>query len=61
MAQLEDLRHHGCDEMQGYLFSRPLPLKVVEDLLLCEPLAPTGAWHVPPESDPLAIVRSVAK
>ena len=24
-AQLEFLRRHGCDEMQGYLFSKPLP------------------------------------
>ena len=23
--QLDYLRHHGCDEVQGYLFSRPLP------------------------------------
>lgn len=23
--QLEFLRAHGCDEMQGYLFSRPVP------------------------------------
>jgi diguanylate cyclase (GGDEF)-like protein len=26
-AQLEFLKEHGCDEMQGYLFSRPLPLE----------------------------------
>ena len=61
VEQLEYLRHHGCDEMQGYLFSRPLPLKEVEDLLLCEPSAPPRDRDVPPESDPLAIVRSVAK
>ena len=24
-AQLDFLVHHGCDEMQGYYFSRPLP------------------------------------
>ena len=24
-AQLAYLRRHGCDEMQGYYFSRPLP------------------------------------
>ena len=27
--QLEYLRHHGCDEIQGYFFSHPLP---VEDI-----------------------------
>jgi EAL domain-containing protein (putative c-di-GMP-specific phosphodiesterase class I) len=26
-AQLEFLKVHGCDEMQGYFFSRPLPLE----------------------------------
>jgi EAL domain-containing protein (putative c-di-GMP-specific phosphodiesterase class I) len=26
-AQLEFLKEHGCDEMQGYLFSQPLPLE----------------------------------
>jgi diguanylate cyclase (GGDEF)-like protein/PAS domain S-box-containing protein len=26
-AQLEFLKEHGCDEMQGYFFSRPLPLE----------------------------------
>jgi EAL domain-containing protein (putative c-di-GMP-specific phosphodiesterase class I) len=29
--QLRFLRKHGCDEMQGYFFSRPLP----EDEFLC--------------------------
>lgn len=32
-AQLAFLRHHQCDEMQGYLFSRPLPAEEVEQLL----------------------------
>jgi len=32
--QLAFLRNHGCDEIQGYLFSRPLPLPLLEELLL---------------------------
>ena len=24
-AQLEQLRHFGCQELQGYIFSKPLP------------------------------------
>ncbi|MES2149148.1 MAG: EAL domain-containing protein [Pseudomonadota bacterium] len=32
-AQLEFLRAHGCDEMQGYYYSRPLPAAQFTDLL----------------------------
>jgi len=38
-GQLAYLRHHDCDEMQGYYFSRPLPLEGVEKLLIEEALA----------------------
>lgn len=33
-AQLEFLKAHGCDEMQGYFFSRPLPLESALQILL---------------------------
>jgi len=32
------LRDHGCDEMQGYLFSKPLPSQQMADLLRSAPL-----------------------
>ena len=32
--QLEQLRAEGCDEMQGYLFSPPQPLEVVDSLIV---------------------------
>jgi diguanylate cyclase (GGDEF)-like protein/PAS domain S-box-containing protein len=32
-AQLSYLRDHGCDEMQGFYFSRPVPAAVAEQLL----------------------------
>ncbi len=32
-AQLEFLTRHGCDELQGYLFSRPVPAEHVVPLL----------------------------
>jgi diguanylate cyclase (GGDEF)-like protein/PAS domain S-box-containing protein len=32
--QLDYLRRHGCDEMQGYYFSKPLPAKEFEQLLI---------------------------
>jgi predicted signal transduction protein with EAL and GGDEF domain len=31
------LRHHGCDEMQGYLFSRPLAATPMAELLQSPP------------------------
>ena len=34
LAQLDYLRGLGCDEMQGYYFSRPLPAQEFEQLLL---------------------------
>ena len=54
--QLEYLRRHGCDEMQGYLFSRPLPLVEMEELLMNHSVgvelgsAPTGNGTWPPTS-----------
>ncbi|HEY0489672.1 MAG TPA: EAL domain-containing protein [Telluria sp.] len=33
-AQLSYLRRHGCDEMQGYYFSRPVPAAEFERMLL---------------------------
>jgi EAL domain-containing protein (putative c-di-GMP-specific phosphodiesterase class I) len=32
--QLDFLRKQGCDEMQGYFFSKPLPVDQVTTLLL---------------------------
>ena len=32
-AQLEFLRERGCDEYQGYLFSKPVPADAIEVLL----------------------------
>jgi EAL domain-containing protein (putative c-di-GMP-specific phosphodiesterase class I) len=33
-AQLEFLKEHGCDEMQGYFFSLPLPLEGASQALI---------------------------
>jgi diguanylate cyclase (GGDEF)-like protein/PAS domain S-box-containing protein len=49
-GQLAYLRHHGCDEMQGYYFSHPLPLDKVEKLLIAETLAPEPALETLPSS-----------
>lgn len=39
--QLAFLRHHGCDQMQGYFFSRPLPLLELEQVLRAGRRLPT--------------------
>ncbi|PWF48528.1 EAL domain-containing protein [Massilia glaciei] len=44
-AQLAYLRRHGCDEMQGYYFSRPLPGPEFEQMLR------GGKMLAPPASD----------
>ena len=33
-SQLNHLKHQGCDEGQGFLFSKPLPAEEVEQLIL---------------------------
>ncbi|GAB3472564.1 hypothetical protein GCM10027321_45780 [Massilia terrae] len=42
-AQCAFLRAHGCDEMQGYLFSKPVPPERIAALLLEEPCQPEAA------------------
>jgi EAL domain-containing protein (putative c-di-GMP-specific phosphodiesterase class I) len=32
--QVEFLREQGCDQIQGFIFSKPLPPEEVEDILL---------------------------
>jgi response regulator RpfG family c-di-GMP phosphodiesterase len=39
-AQMNHLRRRHCDEMQGYLFSRPLPRDEFERLLASDPRLP---------------------
>jgi EAL domain-containing protein (putative c-di-GMP-specific phosphodiesterase class I) len=36
-AQAETLRRLGCDEMQGYLFSKPLAFDALLDLMQRQP------------------------
>jgi diguanylate cyclase (GGDEF)-like protein len=42
------LRNHACDEMQGFLFSKPLPAKQMADLLRSEP--PLASPPLQPEA-----------
>jgi EAL domain-containing protein (putative c-di-GMP-specific phosphodiesterase class I) len=47
-AQATFLAEHGCDELQGYLFSRPVPADQVADLLARIPagaVAGAGSHH----------------
>jgi EAL domain-containing protein (putative c-di-GMP-specific phosphodiesterase class I) len=47
------LRTHGCDEMQGFLISRPLPAPQMAELL--RPMALPVAPPLQPEPDPAAV------
>ncbi|WP_207458255.1 EAL domain-containing protein [Azospirillum sp. SYSU D00513] len=42
-AQLEAVRAQGCDEAQGYFFSRPVPASAIPDLLARLPNPAAGA------------------
>jgi diguanylate cyclase (GGDEF)-like protein len=59
------LRDHACDEMQGFLFSKPLPASQVADLLrsaslvVAPPLQPAAA-AAPEKSTPRSKRRSAA-
>jgi diguanylate cyclase (GGDEF)-like protein/PAS domain S-box-containing protein len=48
-VQARELERLGCTHAQGFLFSRPLSARAVEDLLMAN--QPLGPKHVPP-SDP---------
>ena len=45
--QLAFLRENNCDEMQGYLFSKPVPPAEIEDLLKRRPAGatPFARWN----------------
>ncbi|MEG4088426.1 EAL domain-containing response regulator [Microcoleus sp. Pol12B4] len=42
-AELDFLKQHQCDIMQGYLFSRPEPAPIIESMLVADP-----SWFAPP-------------
>jgi EAL domain-containing protein (putative c-di-GMP-specific phosphodiesterase class I) len=46
-GQLAFLRERQCDEMQGYLFSKPAPAEVVEALLRRDPHRPRAKRKTP--------------
>src|SRR5260370_14019075 len=51
------LRNHACDEMQGFLFSKPLPARQLAELLrsmpvLGSPPLQPAADHAPAKSGP---------
>ncbi len=54
--QLSFLRHHGCDEAQGYLLARPMPVEAITRVLR-EGL--TGANYVLEWEEPPDLVASV--
>jgi EAL domain-containing protein (putative c-di-GMP-specific phosphodiesterase class I) len=55
--QLERLHELGCDEMQGFLFSRPLPPDRFEQLLMLESISP-GPGRLVPVTTPTHLVQA---
>jgi len=59
-AELDFLKQHQCDIMQGYLFSRPEPAPIIESMLIADPrlcaqppaAAPARVVPFVPESEP---------
>ena len=51
LAHLEFLRQHGCDELQGYYFSRPIPALEME-ALLCAGDASQTDMNPPDDHEP---------
>jgi len=51
LAHLEFLRQHGCDELQGYYFSRPIPALEMEALLCAGDASQTDMNH-PDDHEP---------
>ena len=50
--QLEFLAAHGCDEIQGYVFSKPLPAEELSSLLMLELVSPGPGRLAVPRSAP---------
>ena len=57
--QLERLQELGCDEMQGFLFSRPLTPEHFEQMLMLESISPGPGRLVRPYPGGLRVVPAV--
>jgi len=58
--QLDRLRELGCDEMQGFLFSRPVPAERFEQLLMLESISPGPGRLVTQAERRPRLVRAVS-
>ena len=54
-AELDFLKQHQCDIMQGYLFSRPEPAPIIESMLVAD----QGLFAQPPAAAPARVIPFV--
>jgi diguanylate cyclase (GGDEF)-like protein/PAS domain S-box-containing protein len=61
LEQLSYLRRHGCDQIQGYYFSKPLPLPQLESLLHANKRLPIASEPAAPMPGLAANVETIGK
>ncbi len=59
-AQARFLRDLGCDLLQGFLYQRPAPVAVIDELLSLRPEVPQGGARLRPDRKRSGVQRPPA-